>query len=87
MKQLIYYNAGLGTQVGGKVGGGMFGVGIGDILLDTYQWLVENYNDGDDIFIFGFSRTVRSLSGFVSRCGVLKPGDRFRSSSFTIATG
>jgi uncharacterized protein (DUF2235 family) len=55
----------------------MFGVGIDDILLETYQWLVENYNDGDDIFIFGFSRgsyTARSLSGFVSRCGVLKPG-------------
>lgn len=77
VRQSIYYNAGLGTQVGSKVRGGMFGVGIDDILLETYQWLVENYNDGDDIFIFGFSRgsyTARSLSGFVSRCGVLKPG-------------
>ncbi|MGY4510211.1 phospholipase effector Tle1 domain-containing protein [Bradyrhizobium sp. USDA 3650] len=25
----------------------------------TYQWLVEIYNDGDDIFIFGFSRAKR----------------------------
>lgn len=77
VRQSIYYNAGLGTQVGSKVRGGMFGVGIDDILLETYRWLVENYNDGDDIFIFGFSRgsyTARSLSGFVSRCGVLKPG-------------
>lgn len=77
VRQSIYYNAGLGTQVGSKVRGGMFGVGIDEILLETYQWLVENYNDGDDIFIFGFSRgsyTARSLSGFVSRCGVLKPG-------------
>ncbi|MGY4334952.1 uncharacterized protein (DUF2235 family) [Bradyrhizobium sp. LB7.2] len=77
VRQSIYYNAGLGTQVGSKVRGGMFGVGIDDILLETYQWLVENYNDGDDIFIFGFSRgsyTARSLSGFVSRCGLLKPG-------------
>ncbi len=77
VRQSIYYNAGLGTQVGSKVRGGMFGVGIDDILLETYQWLVENFNDGDDIFIFGFSRgsyTARSLSGFVSRCGVLKPG-------------
>jgi uncharacterized protein (DUF2235 family) len=77
VRQSIYYNAGLGTQAGSKVRGGMFGVGIDDILLETYQWLVENYNDGDDIFIFGFSRgsyTARSLSGFVSRCGVLKPG-------------
>ena len=76
VRQSIYYNA-LGTQVGSKVRGGMFGVGIDEILLETYQWLVENYNDGGDIFIFGFSRgsyTARSLSGFVSRCGVLKPG-------------
>src|SRR3954447_1354914 len=56
VRQSIYYNAGLGTQVGSKVRGGMFGVGIDDVLLETYQWLVENYNNGDDIFIFGFSR-------------------------------
>lgn len=77
IRQSIFYNSGLGTRTGEKVRGGMFGVGIDDILLDAYQWLVENYNNGDDIFIFGFSRgsyTARSLSGFISKCGLLKPG-------------
>lgn len=77
LHQCLFYNSGLGTQVGQKFKGGMFGVGIDDILLEAYAWLVENYNDGDDIFIFGFSRgayTARSLSGFISKCGLLKPG-------------
>ncbi|RUV84685.1 DUF2235 domain-containing protein [Mesorhizobium sp. M1A.F.Ca.IN.020.06.1.1] len=37
----------------------------------------DNYNEGDRLFIFGFSRgayTARSLSGFISKCGLLKPG-------------
>src|SRR5882757_9938529 len=77
VRQAIYYNAGLGTQVGSKVRGGMFGLGIDDILLESYRWRVENYNDGDELYIFGFSRgsyTARSLSGFIGRCGVLLPG-------------
>ncbi len=77
LHQSVFYNAGLGTRSGQKLSGGMFGVGIDDILLDAYEWLIENFNDGDELFIFGFSRgafTARSLSGFISRCGLLKPG-------------
>jgi uncharacterized protein (DUF2235 family) len=76
-KQVIYYNAGLGTRSGQKVRGGAFGYGIDEIVLDAYEWLVENYNPNDEIFIFGFSRgafTARSLSGLVSRFGLLTPG-------------
>jgi uncharacterized protein (DUF2235 family) len=43
----------------------------------AYEWLIENYNDGDEIFIFGFSRgafTARSLAGLVALEGVLKAG-------------
>ena len=59
-------------------------------LLGLYTWLIENFEDGDEIFIFGFSRgayTARSLSGLISKCGILKLGaplsieqlyDRFR---------
>jgi uncharacterized protein (DUF2235 family) len=77
LHQCVFYNAGLGTRTGQKLSGGMFGVGIDDILLDAYEWLMENFNDGDEVFIFGFSRgafTARSLSGFISRCGLLKAG-------------
>ena len=75
--QLVYYNVGLGTTTGAIVRGGVFGYGIDEVVVDAYEWLIENYEDGDDIFVFGFSRgayTARSLSGFISRCGLAKPG-------------
>jgi len=91
--QCSYYDAGVGTIFGQKIRGGWLGVGMNENIIDAYQWLIENYNPEDDIFIFGFSRgayTARSLSGFISKCGLLKPGaplsvnqlyDRYRRGS------
>ncbi len=76
-EQLVYYSAGVGTQSGEKLSGGMFGIGINDEVTNAYEWLVEHYTDGAQLFIFGFSRgafTARSLAGFISKCGLLKPG-------------
>jgi uncharacterized protein (DUF2235 family) len=76
-EQRIYYAAGVGTQLGEVTRGEVFGYGIDDQVVDAYGWLVENYEDRDDIFVFGFSRgafAARSLSGYVSRCGVIRPG-------------
>src|SRR5690606_34371317 len=42
----------------------------------AYRWLMENYDEGDEIFLFGFSRgafTARSIAGMIARCGLLKP--------------
>lgn len=75
--QVTYYDAGLGTRVGERLLGGMLGVGIDQNVRKAYEWLVENYEAGDDIFIFGFSRgafTARSLAGLLSICGLVKPG-------------
>src|SRR5580704_8917572 len=75
--QVCYYSAGVGTQRGEKVSGGMFGYGLDDEVIRAYEWLIENYNLDDHIYIFGFSRgafTARSLAGFISKCGMLKPG-------------
>ncbi|WP_398470631.1 DUF2235 domain-containing protein [Tardiphaga sp.] len=75
--QAIYYNSGVGTRVGEKVRGGMFGFGLNENIIDAYQWLIERYNEGDELFIFGFSRgayTARSLSGLISKCGLLEAG-------------
>jgi uncharacterized protein (DUF2235 family) len=75
--QQIYYNAGLGTTMGEIVRGGVFGYGVDEAVIDAYEWLIENYEEGNQIFVFGFSRgayTARSLSGFISRCGLLSPG-------------
>jgi len=77
VNQICYYSAGVGTSYGQRLKGGLFGYGLDDEVIQAYQWLMENYNNGDHIFIFGFSRgafTARSLSGFISKCGLLKPG-------------
>ncbi len=75
--QLIYYDAGVGTRFGEKTRGSVFGYGIDQNVARAYQWLVENYEDGDAIFIFGFSRgafTARSLAGMISICGLAIAG-------------
>ena len=76
-EQKVYYSAGVGTQKGEKLLGGMFGMGINEEVISAYEWLVENYEIGGHIYIFGFSRgafTARSLAGFISKCGLLKLG-------------
>lgn len=76
-EQKLYYSAGVGTQKGEKFTGGAFGIGINEEVISAYEWLVENYEADDQIFIFGFSRgafTARSLAGFISKCGLLKAG-------------
>jgi uncharacterized protein (DUF2235 family) len=75
--QLVYYGQGVGTRFGEEVRGGVEGYGIDNEIIDAYSWLVQNFEAGDEIFIFGFSRgayAARSLSGLISTCGVLVPG-------------
>lgn len=77
ISQQIYYDPGVGTRLGERVLGGMIGLGIDENVRKAYEWLVENYEDEDSIFIFGFSRgafTARSLAGLLSICGLVKPG-------------
>jgi len=75
--QRVYYSQGVGTQRGEAARGGITGYGIDDEIIEAYTWLIQNFDDGDEIFIFGFSRgayTARSLSGLICKCGVLKLG-------------
>lgn len=70
--QLIYYGLGVNGFMGG-----VFGKGVDENIRLAYEWLVENYREGDEIFIFGFSRgayTARSLAGLVAMDGILKAG-------------
>jgi uncharacterized protein (DUF2235 family) len=75
--QIVYYSAGVGTEFGGKLRGGLYGYGLNDEITNAYKWLIDNFEPGDELFIFGFSRgayTARSLSGFISKCGLLEKG-------------
>ena len=70
--QVTYYDIGVNGLVGGLVG-----KGLRVNILEAYKWLVEEYEPGAEIFIFGFSRgafTARSLTGFIAKCGLLKLG-------------
>lgn len=71
--QVVYYDPGIGTDVLGKFAQ-IFGIGFKRNVLNCYQFLFENYQAGDSIYLFGFSRgaaTVRSLSAFIELFGIL----------------
>lgn len=87
VEQQTYYHPGVGTEgpVGARTAGGAYGAGLGENIISAYAWLAVHYESGDHVFLFGFSRgafTVRSLAGFIGRCGLLDlkgltPSDAF----------
>ena len=57
--------------------GGWFGLGIRDKVITAYQYLARNYVDGDNVFLFGYSRggySARALSGVLSFAGLSASG-------------
>lgn len=74
--QTIFYDQGVGTEGRfDKYLGGAFGKGVSKNVLDGYRYLVHNYQEGDDIFLFGFSRggyTARAIAGMVACIGLLQ---------------
>jgi uncharacterized protein (DUF2235 family) len=75
--QLVYYSEGIGTRGSGweRLQGGAFGQGIDDSIQEAYRFLSANYEPGDEILLFGFSRgayTVRSLAGMIYCSGLLR---------------
>jgi len=73
--QRKWYDEGVGTRWYNRVRGGAFGLGLSENIRQGYKWLVDNHEDGDEIFLFGFSRgayTARSLAGMIRNAGLLK---------------
>ena len=75
-QHLVYYERGVGT--GGFLDlylGGAFGTGLSRNIRRAYRVLSQNFEAGDQVFIFGFSRgsyTARSLCGYIGATGLLK---------------
>ncbi len=74
-KQISYYEDGVGTEDFKlvKIFGGAFGWGLSRNIQELYDFLIKNYEEGDSIYLFGFSRgafTVRSLAGLIEQCGI-----------------
>ncbi len=81
VEQVVYYHEGVGTGGGfDRITGGAFGTGITDNIRALYRFLVYNYVEGDEIFLFGFSRgafTVRTLVGFMNEVGLVQKEDEY----------
>jgi uncharacterized protein (DUF2235 family) len=83
--QCVFYNAGIGTigsadnwtalkQNTKSVFELATGYGLDDEILGAYRFVSEQFEEDDQIFLFGFSRgayTVRALAGFIHMVGLL----------------
>ena len=73
--QVVYYDPGVGTgDIIDRLSGGAFGAGLSLNVREAYRFIVHNYEPGDALYFFGFSRgayTVRSAAGFVRKVGIL----------------
>lgn len=75
-EQIIFYDNGVGTNSNKylrAISGGL-GFGFGQNVRDLYKFLARNYEPGDRVFLFGFSRgasTIRAFNGFVHTCGLI----------------
>lgn len=87
--QQVIYSEGVGSTVGAleksgffgglidrttRLFGGAFGEGLEDIIVETYLRLAFAYEEGDEIYIFGFSRgafAARRLAGFINTAGIV----------------
>ncbi len=74
--QIVYYSAGVGASLDRlSLWQGMTGDDLDDHLLQAWLFINLNYEPGDQLYLFGFSRgayTVRSLAGLLRKIGVLR---------------
>ncbi|WP_413693508.1 DUF2235 domain-containing protein [Psychromonas sp. KJ10-2] len=72
--QQVFYDWGIGSYYDNTIGGAT-GRGLHKNIMDNYRYIIQNYSDGDELFLFGFSRgayTIRCLCGLINNCGILK---------------
>jgi uncharacterized protein (DUF2235 family) len=75
--QIKFYDEGVGSEGNSiqKIMGGATGAGLDEKILDAYKFIVWNFEEGDELYLFGFSRgayTARSLAGLIRTCGIVK---------------
>jgi uncharacterized protein (DUF2235 family) len=87
-RQLIYYDPGVGTlpdpsritragKMWSRIVGLGFGHGLTANVLEAYAYLMETWQPGDRVYIFGFSRgayTARVLAGLLHTLGLMPHG-------------
>ncbi|KAK6349516.1 hypothetical protein TWF696_005800 [Orbilia brochopaga] len=79
--QIVYYQSGVGAgdlSFVDKRLQGATGSSLDNNVCTAYNFLCNNYHEGDEIFLFGFSRgayTARALAGLILGAGILPPGE------------
>lgn len=85
--QVVFYDPGVGTLARPNpwlklrqdfiaILGLATGYGLDDKVIQSYLFLARNYQEGDQIYLFGFSRgayTVRVLAGLIHKIGLVSP--------------
>ncbi len=76
-EQRVHYVDGVGVRgsLWDRLRGGALGYGLDDNVQKAYQLVSQDYEPGDEIYLFGFSRgayTARSALGMIRKCGILK---------------
>lgn len=82
IQQVVFYDPGVGLSTDAvhahslteKLSGGILGHGLDTNVKQLYTSIALNYDPGDELYLFGFSRgayTVRSLAGLIHACGIV----------------
>jgi len=88
-EQITFYHPGLGTMEPAgaltpvarkftRLLGMAVGYGLSSDVRDAYTFLMNNYQDGDNVFLFGFSRgayTARAVCSLLRMYGLIRPGN------------
>lgn len=89
-KQITFYHPGLGTMEPAgalttfsrqvtKLLGKALGYGLANDIRDAHSFLMENYQEDDRLFLFGFSRgayTVRAVCSLLHMYGLICKGNQ-----------
>ncbi|KAJ5777045.1 hypothetical protein N7520_000291 [Penicillium odoratum] len=78
--QIVWYDSGVGTTslTMGTAIEGATGQGLEGNVVEAYNFCVLNYNPGDQIMVFGFSRgafTARTIAGVITDIGLCHQED------------
>jgi len=83
-EQLLFYDPGVGTMPGDMVRDKLrtyidlaFATTLGQNVADAYTWLMRTWQEGDQIFLFGFSRgayTARVIAAMLHHIGLMPAG-------------
>lgn len=88
-QQVAYYHPGLGTmeppgaltratRILTRLAGRAFGYGLEADIRDAYIFLMNNFEEGDRLFLFGFSRgayTARAVASLLRMYGLMAKGN------------